>query len=400
MKTSSPQKLGFSPERLDRLDSSMSRYVDDGRIAGIQVSLSRHGEMAHAVCFGKADIETDTAIGMDTIFRIYSMTKPIAGVAAMMLHEEGRFNLNDPVSRYIPWFENMNVLDHVDTNGHAEVVPAESEMKIWHMLTHTSGLSYGFDDSDPLDQIYITEISRARQENPLLSLEAMVERIAALPLAHHPGTAWRYSFATDVVGYLVQVIAGVPFDVFLQERVFEPLGMGDTGFYVPESKRDRFAVCYGPGDDGRLAVVPDSPLEHRFLKPGGLISGGGGLVSTGPDYMRFAGMLLNGGALDGVRLLGPKTVELMTMDHLGGTLHPFDDPANGFGLGFAVLTDVAATRIAGSVGSYGWAGAANTCFWVDPVEDLIAILMLQYMPNNTYPVVPDFRTAVYQALIE
>ncbi len=400
MKTNNPQELGFSPERLDRLDSTMSRYVDDGRIAGIQVSISRHGESVHAACLGKANIETDTAIGMDTIFRIYSMTKPIAGVAAMMLHEEGRFSLNDPVSRYIPWFEKMNVLDHVGPNGEAAVVPAKSEMTIWHLLTHTSGLSYGFDDTDPLDQMYTAAISRAREENPLLSLEAMVELIAALPLAHHPGTAWRYSFATDVVGYLVQLIAGTPLDLFLQERIFEPLAMEDTGFYVPESKRNRFAVCYGPGDDGRLAAVPDVPPGHKFLKPDGLISGGGGLVSTGPDYMRFARLLLGGGALDGTRLLGRKTMELMTMDHLGGTLHPFDDPAYGFGLGFAVQTDVAATHAAGSAGSYGWAGAANTYFWVDPVEELIAILMLQYMPNNTHPVVEDFRTMVYQALIE
>ena len=399
MQHAEPQDIGFSAERLKRIDSAMSRYVDDGRIAGIQATVARRGKIAYSKCFGKADIEQAKEMAPDTIFRIYSMSKPITSVAAMMLLEEGGFRLDEPVGRYISWFCDMSVLARADEDGTMELVPASPEMKIWHLFTHTSGLSYGFNENDPVDRHYQKHMRNHVDDDGPMSLKGFVERLATFPLAHQPGTAFRYSFSTDVLGYLVQVVSGMPFEEFLKERVFDPLGMIDTGFYVPEPKWERLAGCYGPKEGGGLSTAPELGRDN-FTDSEVMPSGGGGLVSTGTDYLRFAQMLLNRGELDGVRLLGRKTLELMTMDHLGGRLHPFENPASGFGLGFSVLADVAGTREAGSVGSYGWGGAANTTFWVDPVEDLIGLLMLQFIPAGIHSVIPDFRAAVYQALIE
>jgi CubicO group peptidase (beta-lactamase class C family) len=237
------------------------------------------------------------------------------------------------------------------------------------------------------------------EREPGTTLERMIRELARLPLAYQPGSAWLYSLATDVLGYLVQVISGMPFDEFLKQRIFEPLEMVDTDFYVPEDKIGRFAANYGPGEDGGLQVI-DPPATSQYAKPTAHPSGGGGLVSTASDYLRFAHLLLNKGELDGVRLLGRKTVELMTMNHLPDGLHPWEDPFRGFGLGVDVLTDVAKAQIPGSVGTYGWGGAANTNFWVDPREELIGLLMLQFMPSGTYPVIPDFKVLVYQSIID
>jgi CubicO group peptidase (beta-lactamase class C family) len=397
MHTVEPEQVGCSSERLKRISTAMQRYVDEGKIAGILATVGRRGETAYARCSGLMDIEARKPVQFDTLFRIYSMTKPITTVAVMMLYEEGHFQLTDPVSRFIPGFENTKVLAKA-TESRLELANLEREISIWHLLTHTSGLSYGFDENDPVDEVYQKRLWSMLEREPNATLEQMVQVLAWLPLAHQPGSAWRYSMATDVLGYLVQVVSGKPFEDFLRQRICGPLGMVDTDFYVPEHKIGCFAANYGPDEEGGLKVI-DAPATSRYAKPTTHPSGGGGLVSTAPDYMRFAQMLLNRGELDGVRLLGRKTVELMTIDHLAGAMLPFEDQGHGFGLGFRVLTDVARSRTLGSVGLYGWGGAASTHFWVDPKEELIGLLMLQFMPSDTYPVVPDFRLSVYQSLV-
>ena len=397
MNTVKPEQVGCSSERLKRIGMVMQRYVDENKIAGILAMAARRGQVAYSQCFGMMDIEANKPMQFDTLFRIYSMTKPITSVAVMMLFEEGHFQLADPVSRFIPDFEDAKVLVKATESG-LELANLEREITIWHLLTHTSGLSYGFNENDAVDEMY-RRYHRTLEQKPDIKLGQMVREIARLPLAHQPGSAWRYSMATDVLGYLVQVISGTPFDEFLKQRLLEPLGMGDTDFYVPETKIERFAVNYGPGEQGGLRVI-DAPATSRYAKPTAHPSGGGGLVSSASDYMRFAQMMLNKGELDGVRLLGRKTIELMTMNHLPHGLHPFEDLSRGFGLGVGVVTDVAKSQTLGSVGTYGWGGAANTIFWVDPREELIGLLMLQFMPSNTYPVIPDFRVSVYQSIVD
>lgn len=398
MNTVKPEQVGCSSERLKRIGMVMQRYINEGKIAGILAMVVRRGQMVYSKCFGMMDIEANKPMQFDTLFRIYSMTKPITSVAVMMLYEEGHFQLTDPISRFIPGFEDAQVLVNVTESG-LELANLEREITIWHLLTHTSGLSYGFDENDPVDKMIQKRIWSMLEQQPDTTLEQMIRDLARLPLAHQPGSAWRYSLATDVLGYLVQVVSGVSFDDFLKQRILEPLGMVDTDFYVPEDKIERFAANYGPGEEGGLKVI-DAPATSTFAKPTNHPSGGGGLVSTASDYVRFAQMMLNKGELDNVRLLGRKTIELMTMNHLPEEFHPFEDASRGFGLGVSVLTDVAKSQTLGSVGTYGWGGAANTIFWVDPKEELIGLLMLQFMPNNTYPVAPDFGVLVYQPIID
>ena len=398
MNTVKPEQVGCSSERLKRIGTVMQRYVNEDKIAGILAMVARRGQVVYSECFGMMDIEANKPMQFDTLFRIYSMTKPITSVAVMMLYEQGHFQLADPVSRFIPSFEDVKVLVNATESG-LELANLEREITIRHLLTHTSGLSYGSDENDPLDKMYQKRIWRVLEQKPDTTLERMVQELAWLPLAHQPGSAWRYSMATDVLGYLVQAVSGMGFDDFLKQRIFEPLGMVDTDFYVPEEKIERFAANYGPGEEGGLKVI-DAPATSRFARPTRHPSGGGGLVSTASDYVRFAHMLLNKGELDGVRLLGRKTIELMTMNHLPDEFHPFEDPSRGFGLGVSVLTDVARSQTLGSVGTYGWGGAANTVFWVDPQEELIGLLLLQFMPSDTYPVESDFKVLVYQALVD
>jgi len=383
--------------RSARIDRALKKYVDAGKIAGVLGMVAHRGETVYSQCYGMQNIEAKRPMADDTIFRIYSMSKPITSVAVLMLYEEGCFHLTDPISRFIPAFRDMYVLKR-STSEDMELSKAQTEITIWHLLTHTAGLSYGFDAKDPLDKLYQDRLWAHIQQHPETTLAEVIGLLATLPLAHEPGTAWRYSMATDVLGYLVQVVSGRPFDVFLKERIFDPLGMTDTDFYAPPEKHERLAAVYGPGEDGKLRVVGD-PVTGRFTQPTKCPMGGGGLVSTASDYMRFSQMLLNMGELEGCRLLGHKTIELMTQDHLGPELSLPDSPGHGFGLGVSVLTDLARTRTLGSVGSYGWGGAANTNFWIDPHEQLIGLLMLQFMPSGTYPIVPDFRVAVYQALL-
>jgi CubicO group peptidase (beta-lactamase class C family) len=388
---------GFSAERLSRINRLMSRYVESGKLAGGVACVAQRGHLAHLETFGCQNLETQTPMSHDSIFRIYSMTKPIASVALMMLYEESLFNLTDPVSQYIPAFKEVKVWGA----GGVLETPLRPII-VQDLLRHTAGLSYGgyAESQSPVDKLY----DEADIFNRNITVEEMTNHIASLPLMYHPGTKWHYSVATDVVGRLVEVLSGKSLADFMQEKIFDPLGMIDTAFHIEPSKLSRFCTLYGKTPDSDFGVL-DLPNTSEYLPPVALHSGGGGLVSTTEDYLKFAQCILNKGELDGVRLLGPKTVELMTCNHLQSALLPIAYEGKkpmlgiGFGLGFGVLLDVAQAGIMGSVGDYGWGGYAETYFWIDPQEDLIAIMMTQYLPSQSYPIREEFRTAVYQALL-
>jgi CubicO group peptidase (beta-lactamase class C family) len=394
MKKSTPEELGFSANRLKRIDTAMQRYVDQKTLAGLVTLVARRGGVVHFEKSGYQDIETREPMELDTIFRIYSMTKPITSVALMMLFEHCLIRLTDPVTKFIPEFKKVKVLV-----SEGKLADLEREITIQDLLRHTAGLSYGDDEDSPVDELY----RQADIFNTDITLEEMIRRIADLPLANQPGQVWRYSVATDVVGYLVEVISDMSLAEFFDEKIFRPLGMEDTSFSVPPDKIDRFATLYGKTEKSALDLIDTATGGNYFNVR--LHSGGHGLVSTMADYLRFAQLVLDKGELDGVRLLGPKTMELMTTNHLPPALMPIamgeeQMPGFGFGLGFSVMMDVAQSGMMGSVGLHGWGGWANTHFWVDPQEQLIGILMLQYVPSGTYPVTNDFRTLVYQALID
>jgi CubicO group peptidase (beta-lactamase class C family) len=391
----SPEEAGFSAERLERINIGMQRYIDQKLIAGIVTLVARRGRVVHFERFGMQDIEAHKPMQLDTVFRIYSMTKPITSVALMMLYEHGLFHLNDPVSKFIPEFKEVKVFV---TEG--ELADLTREITIRDLLTHTAGLSYGDEEDCPVDELY----RQADVFNPQITLQESIRRISELPLANQPGEVWRYSVATDVLGYLVEVISDMPLADFLEERILQPLGMKDTAFFVPSAKMERFATIYGQTEKGNLEVL-DVAFAGGYSENVRLHLGGQGLVSTAADYLRFAQMVLNKGELDGVRVLGPKTVELMTTDHLPPGLLPIamgeeQMPGFGFGLGFSVLIDAAQAGIVASVGTHGWGGWASTKFWIDPQEQLIGILMLQYISSRTHPIREDFRTLVYQALVD
>jgi len=395
-----PEAVGLSAERLARIGPVMQRYVDQGKFAGVITLIARRGQVAHFEPVGRMDIAQGKSMRPDAIFRIYSMTKPITSVAAMMLLEEGAFRLYDPISAYIPYLKGMKVIARRTPDG-MELEDAHREVNIHDLFTHTSGLSYGFDELDPLDKLYREQLWGKMEKNPRVGLDDMVEALAGLPLSHQPGTAFRYSFSIDVLGKLVEVVSGKCFDQFLQERIFDPLGMLDTGFWVPPEKVERFALNYGP-DEKHPGILKDiDPLKKSsYVKPVSFLSGGGGLVSTTEDYLRFCQMLLNGGELDGQRLLGPKTVDLMRRNHLPDGVYEDANKAYGFGLGGNVLVHVSRAPGMGSEGLWSWGGAANTKFWIDFKEQLIGILMLQYMPCNQYPIIDDFQNLVYQSLVD
>ena len=398
METVQPESMGFSSQRLGRINRVMQQYVDEKKLAGIVTLIARHGKIVHFDKFGMADIRAKIPMQTDSLFRIYSMTKPITSTAVLMLFEEGRFRLTDPLHQYIPAFKDVKVLD-ASPNSERRLIDPKRAITIRDLLTHTAGLSYGFDDNFYIDELYRKNVWDKLGHNPNMTLEEMVMEIARVPLAFHPGSNFRYSTAVDVLGYLVQVVSGMPFEDFLKQHIFDPLGMVDTAFYVPPEKVGRFTVVYGPEEKGGMKVV--EPVKRsRYLNPPKAPSGGGGLVSTSHDYLGFCQMLLNHGELEGVRLLGRKTVELMTLDHLPAGVDCFGNPHEGFGLGVSVVRELAKSQNLGSAGNYGWGGAANTNFWIDPKENLIGILMLQYMPGDTYPVVTDFRNLVYQALVD
>ena len=399
------EQVGLSAARLARISQWMKGWVDSGRLPGMVTCVMRKGELAFAEAYGKADVERNKAVRPDTIFRIYSMTKPLTSTAIMMLYEEGRFQLDDPISRFLPAFRNMRVFAG-GSRGKIESVPAERDITFRDLLTHTSGLTYGFMESNPVDALY-----RAKDgvdfQTAETSLAAVVDKLATFPLIAQPGKAWNYSVSTDVLGRLVEVIAGEPFEKYLVEKVIKPLGMVDTDFHVPNDRHDRFAANYQPGPDGRLALI-DDPARSRYLKPRKVNSGGGGLVSTAADYLRFCKFMLNKGELDGARLLGRKTVELMTMNHLNGDMADMGTPrfsestyyGIGFGLGFSVMIDPAKAHIVGTPGEYAWGGAASTAFWCDPAEDMAVVLLTQLMPSSTYPIRRELRVLTYQAIVD
>jgi len=388
--TPSPESVGLSSERLFRLEATMSSYVEDGKVAGLSTMIYRRGEVAHFETYGDRDRQTGAPMTPNTLFRIYSMTKPITTVAALMLYEEGHFQLDDPVGRYLPALKDVRVYDTTAAGEPTRVAPRRP-VTIRDLMTHTSGLTYGVFSDTPVDSLYraVEVLDEDR------SLEAAVDTLGTLPLLHQPGETWHYSVSTDVLGRLVEVVSGRSLDAFFQTRLFDPLGMDDTMFEVPSSEMDRFATNYAVNEEGEL-TVEDRAGASEFAAPVPLLSGGGGLVSTMEDYLRFSRMLLNGGALEGTRILSPKTVDLMTRNHLEGTF----EPGWGFGLGVWVNQDLPRTQILGSDGMYGWSGAANTYFFIDPKEELIGMVWSQFFPNGVYPVGPDFKVAVYQSIVE
>ena len=392
MEIVAPRTLGFSAARLARLDDVMQRFVDEGGLPGVLAFVARRGQVAYCRCFGEKDMAAHLPVEEDTIFRIYSMSKPITSTAVLMLMEEGHFLLSDPVSQYIPEFKDMRVFASMRL-GETETVPAEREITIEQLLTHSAGLAYGLEQNEPADVLYV-EQGLLRRDEPTAT---KIKRLAACPLARQPGTAWKYSVAVDVLGYLVEVISGQRFGDFLQQRIFAPLGMVDTAFRIAPEKLSRFSPLYGLGKDGKLEMW--DPADGEYTTEALFESGGGGLISTVSDYWRFAQMLLNGGQLDGVRLLGPKTVELMTADHLTPAGIAFDQPGHGFGLGVKVLHDVAAAGLLGSVGEYGWSGAASTYYWGDPQEEIVGLFMTQVIGPHA-PFHPLFKNLVYQAVME
>jgi CubicO group peptidase (beta-lactamase class C family) len=381
-----PEDVGMSTSRLGRIAPVMQGWIDDGKIPCALTMIAREGRLVHFEKFGTQDVATAKPVRFDTIFRIYSMTKPITSIAVMMLYEEGHFQLGTPVSKLIPAFKDMQVY----TEGGEAIVDAEREMTIKHLLTHTSGLIYGGDWDHPINARY----KKANFYGG--DLANMAQELGNIPLLHHPGTAWNYGMSTDVLGYLVEVVSGMPFEEFLKTRIFNPLGMNDTAFSVPDEKAHRYATLYKPAEDGGIQVIKNAPVSSGPLSF--FHSGGAGLQSTAADYLRFCQMLLNDGELDGVRLLGRKTVELIRMNHISDDWHPLERTGCGFGLGFAVVTDVAETSSPGSEGTYSWGGIASTTFWIDPVEDLIGILMTQLIGDS--PFHAQFRVLTYQAITD
>jgi CubicO group peptidase (beta-lactamase class C family) len=397
---------GMSARALARItDHFVQRYIEPGKIAGALPVVYRKGALAYFEPLGRMDVERDKPMRDDTIFRIYSMTKPITAVALMMLYEDGRFQLNDPVHRFIPQWRDLAVYQ-AGVVPNFVTRPVDRAMTIKDLFTHMSGLTYGFMNRTNVDHAY-RKLGIGGGESA--TLRAMIDALAKVPLEFSPGTRWNYSVASDVLGYLVEVMSGMSFDAYLRTRIFEPLGMKDTAFSVADGAAGRFAANYSRGADKKLRCE-DDPQTSIYLKPRTFFSGGGGLVSTAHDYLRFCRMLVGGGELDGVRILGRKTIELMTRNHLPNdedltrwALGSFSETANegyGFGLGFSINLGPARTATIGSAGEYAWGGAASTIFWVDPAEELVVILMTQFMPSATFNFRGQLKTLVYPAIVD
>jgi CubicO group peptidase (beta-lactamase class C family) len=402
-----PGEVGLDADRLARIDQHFERYVDDGRLPGWLAVVTRRGKIAHVGMHGQRDVEAGLPVQPDTLWRIYSMSKPITSVAAMVLVEEGRLELTDPISRFIPEFGASRV--YVKGSGLKPVtVPATEPIRVWHLLTHTSGLTYGFHHAHPVDEVY----RRNGYEwgvPPGVDLASACAAWAGFPLVFQPGTEWNYSVSTDVLGRVVEVASGQSLDDFFAERIFGPLGMTETTFSVPEDDQERLAALYSPDPEtGRIAR--NEAMGAGALRRPTCLSGGGGLVSSPADYHRFTQMLLRGGELDGQRVLGDRTVAYMAQNHLpgGADLEQIGRPlfaettmtGMGFGLGFSVVQDAAATKVLSSPGEFAWGGAASTAFWVDPVEDLTAMFFTQLLPSSTHPIRSQLRTLVYQAVVD
>ena len=407
--TVKPESLGMCSQRLARIDRFIAdKYIASGKLPCAQLQITRQGQLVHQSVLGKASLETGAPMTEDSIVRIYSMTKPITSVAFMMLVEEGLVALEDPVTRFIPEWRDLGVYV-AGLPGAFQTRPTDSPMRMIDLLRHTSGLTYGFQNRTNVDSAY--RKSRCEPSEQTGGLGDFITALGKMPLEFSPGSAWNYSVATDVLGYLVGKISGMPFQDFLQQRILGPLGMVDTAFHVTDDKAARFAQCYVQSAEGRLTPQVVGP---SFREPPSAPSGGGGLVSTAADYMRFCEALRLGGVSgtgpNAVRLLGPKTLALMRSNHLPGgrdladmSVSMFSEATYrgvGFGLGFAMTTDVARTGISGSLGEYWWGGAASTAFWIDPVEDLCVVLLTQFRPSSLYPIRRELRTMVSAAVID
>ena len=419
-----PESVGLSSEALRRLDRVLERYVDRGQLPGYQLLIARRGRVVHESVYGQMDIEAERALRPDTIYRIYSMSKVITGVATMIAYERGRFLLTDPISKYIPALGEMKVMEW-DEKGDTRIAPATREITILDLLRHTSGISYHFIAPPPLGQRYVdasltpgmrplpasTNLGDAGKDQAA-TLEDMVERLGELPLVMQPGSAWHYGINMDVLGRLIEISSGQSFPDFLEEHLFAPLGMKDTAFYVPNEKVDRFPALYSATAEGGMRLI-DPPNTSAYLERPAMPGGGGGLVASAADYMRFARMLTNGGELDGRRVLSPATTELMMANHLPAVdfgLRPLslstakvyanDGLGVGFGLTGSVITDPAATGLPVSLGTFGWGGAASTFFWVDPKEEITVVFMTQLLLSNTYPLRGHLMKGVNAALLD
>ena len=398
MNTVLPDKVGFSSSRLDRIRTAMQSYVDHGRLPGAVTMIARRGQVVHAECFGMRDIEARKPMRLDTLFPIFSMTKPILAVAMMILYEEGRYQLFDALSKFIPEFKDVQVVLKTTEEAGIELTELERAITIYDLLTQTSGLVSESWLSPPLAKL-VAEIGLYRPEIPL---QEFTQRLVKLPLIHQPGKAWRYGESPEVLGYLIELLSGISFDTYLKQRIFEPLGMVDTGFGIPDDQRDRLARLYGFSETGGFAEKVE--FAPRLI-PSSIPRGGFGLVSTAPDYARFAQMLLNKGELDGERILGRMTVEYMTRNHLPKELipiQPFPDWfLNGYGYGFlfGVLVDVVRAGLLGSEGEFYW-GGLSTIFWIDPKEELFALLMTRFEWPNHVPIYYAFRLLTYQAIVD
>ncbi len=398
---------GMNPKQLGRLtDHLMERYVEPGKIAGALPLIFRNGVLAYCEPLGSMDLERAKPMAPDTIFRIYSMTKPITSVALMMLYEQGAFQLNDPVTRYIPEWKNMRVFQSGVAPSFITAAP-ERRITFKDLFMHMSGLTYGFMNRTNVDHAY-RKLGIGGVE-PGSTLKDTIDKLARIPLEFSPGTRWNYSVSTDVLGYLVEVISGQRFDEYLRTQIFEPLGMTDTGFTVKDGNIGRFAANYSRAL-GKELKLEDDPENSIYTRPRTYFSGGGGLVSTVNDYLKFCRMLLNKGVLDGKRILGPRTVELMTRNHLPnnddltrwalGTFAETTYEGYGFGLGFSVHLGSVRSATIGSMGEYAWGGAASTIFWVDPVEDMIVIFMTQLMPSGTFNFRGQLKSLIYPAIVD
>jgi len=410
-----PFGAALNERQLERITEHLQhRYIEAGRIAGCQVAVARHGHVGYFRSLGVRDRERSLPVEEDTIWRIYSMTKPITGVALLTLYERGMFQLNDPVTRFIPQWRDLKVRQRA-ADGTEELVRPERPMTVRDLMMHTSGL--GFGGGRTLQQLFSADnagqgggFTPGHRRGPGATLEGMVEHYAGYPLEFHPGTHWLYSVSTDICGRLVEIMSGQRFDDYLRQAIFEPLGMSDTGFVVPEQKVHRFAACYRR-DSGKRLVLMDDPERSGYRQEPSFLSGGGGLVSTTPDYLRFCQMLLGGGEVDGVRILGRKTVELMASNHLpgDGDLQSVAFPGGygevgfagmGFGLTVAVAKAPPLTQVIGSPGEFMWGGAASTIFWVDPAEDLTVVFMTQLIPSGTFNFRGQLKTLVYPAIAD
>jgi len=404
-------EVGLDSERLKRIDAYLAGYVADGRLPGWLLTLRRHGRLAHVARCGSRDLEAGLPVTDDTVWRVYSMAKPITSVAAMMLYEEGRFALGDPVSEFIPSFGDVRV--YAGGSDLKQVtVPAVEPVRIWHLLTHTAGLTYGFHRAHPVDALY-RAAGFEWGTPPGADLAQACDLWAGFPLLFQPGTEWNYSVATDVLGRVVEVASGQRLDEFLADRIFRPLGMTGTAFWADPAAQPRLAALYSPGPDGKAARL--DALGRGALREPRMLSGGGGLVSTAADYDRFTQMLLHrpgspAGELDGIRLLSPRTVAYMARNHLPGglDLETFGRPlfaeapfrGVGFGLGFAVLLDPVPGKVLASAGEISWGGAASTTFWIDWETDLTVSFFTQLLPSSTHPIRQQLRQLVYQALTD